>query len=437
MGYNQEDSLVFNQASVDRGLFDITRYVPYYAEVKKTKDEEFAVPVAHSRAVLPPPSLKSTSRYCCKIRGDTAKVDPTACHVLTRAAIAEKRALHGVESLVTKDTIVRKGDILIGRVVKNTQSLYSEPFQDVSTVYNEHVPGRVVRAERGLNAAGYECILIVVAQQRSPVVGDKFASVHAQKGTIGKIVPAVDLPFTKDGIIPDAIINPLAFPSRMTIAMFAEGLAGKAVCLSPVLNRTFARDYFLGDGTPFDADKVAEIERDLAKHGLQPRGKEMMTNGMTGKPLPAAIFIAPFAYQRLKHMVVDKLHARARGTHASITRQPKEGRQFGGGFRVGYMERDNLASQGAAGFLRDRLLENSDDYATGYCARCGMQAVVIKDGRSECTLCNSRDIRKIRHPYATKLLMHELQGMNAVMRVVPESYEAPTEPEQGLGLSGI
>ena len=443
-GYNQEDSLVFNQASIDRGLFNISRYLTYYAEVKKTINEEFAIPVlAHkSSGILigrgasvenfrreeekttssSVPLSSPNTRPCLKLTGSVAKLDLRSCHVLTRSQISERRSRG--DPLATSDTVVCKGDILVGRVVKNLSrgdSILS--YRDASLVYRETFPGRVHRAEHGINASGYEFIRVIVVQVRPAAIGDKFAALHAQKGTIGKIVPSTDLPFTREGISPDALINPLAFPSRMTIAMFMECLVGKKVCLSPRVQQVSAQKYFLGDGTPFEKVDVEEIERSLVTCGFEPRGKEHMIDGITGRSLPSHVLIGPVYYQRLKHMVIDKIHARARGSHTSITRQPKEGRQFGGGFRVGYMERDNLAGQGAAAFLIDRLLENSDEYSMWFCALCGVQAVMLRSGQGECSLCKSRDVRQVRLPYATKLLMQELQGMGVLMRVLTSTFD--------------
>ncbi len=420
MGYNQEDSLVFNKASIDRGLFDMSRFMTFYAEIKKTDGEEFGVPAQRTSAAgflvgrgaaaenlkrkpLPTHSPSASVKYCSKKTGDTSKLDPVACHVLP-------------------GTLVKKGDLLIGRVVK-TGEAGSEEFKDISTVYNETFSGHVHRAEQGVNGSGYEYIRVIVSQTRKAQIGDKFAALHAQKGTIGKIVASEDLPFTQDGIIPDALINPLAFPSRMTIAMFVESLVGKTVSLSPEFGDLSAKEFFLTRGTPFDTLVLRQVEQELARHGFQSRGKETMFNGITGRRLPARVFIGPVYYQRLKHMVVDKIHARARGSHTSITRQPKEGRQFGGGFRIGYMERDNLAGQGASAFLRDRLLENSDDYNLWFCSLCGVQAVMSRKGHGECTLCKSRDVRNVRLPYATKLLMQELQGMGVMTRVVTTTFD--------------
>ena len=422
MGYNQEDSLVFNKASIDRGLFDMSRFMVFYAEIKKTSGEEFGIPAQRTSArgslvgrgaaaanlETKDSEMNSPSvhiKYCSKNVGDTSKLDPDVCHVLPR-------------------TLVKKGDVLIGRVVKTVgKTVYSEEFKDISIVYTETFPGHIHRAERGVNASGYEYIRVVVSQTRKAQIGDKFAALHAQKGTIGKIVASEDLPFTQDGIIPDALINPLAFPSRMTIAMFVESLVGKTVSLSPEFGDLPAKDLFLTRGTPFDPLVLSQVEQELAKNGFQSRGKETMFNGITGRLLPARVFIGPVYYQRLKHMVVDKIHARARGSHTSITRQPKEGRQFGGGFRIGYMERDNLAGQGASAFLRDRLLENSDDYNLWFCSLCGVQAVMSRKGYGECTLCKSRDVRNVRLPYATKLLMQELQGMGVMTRVVTTTFD--------------
>ena len=219
----------------------------------------------------------------------------------------------------------------------------------------------------------------------------------------------------------------------MTIAMFVESLVGKAVSLSPEFGGLSAKDLFLTRGTPFDTLVLSQVEQELVKHGFQARGKETMFNGITGRVLPAKVFIGPVYYQRLKHMVVDKIHARARGSHTSITRQPKEGRQFGGGFRIGYMERDNLAGQGASAFLRDRLLENSDDYNLWFCSLCGVQAVMTRKGYGECTLCKSRDVRNVRLPYATKLLMQELQGMGVMMRVVTTAFDLDNPRIEAVG----
>jgi len=429
MGYNQEDSLVFNKASIDRGLFDMSRFMIYYAEIKKTDGEVFGIPVPKTatrgflvgrgaaaenlkkKELVPEtPHLK----YCTKKLGNTSKLDPMLCHVCP-----------GV--------LVQKGDVLIGRVVKTVgETTHSEEFKDISTVYTETFPGHIHRAERGVNASGYEYIRVVVSQSRKAQVGDKFAALHAQKGTIGKIVAPEDLPFTQEGIIPDALINPLAFPSRMTIAMFVESLVGKVVSLAPEFGGLSAKD-ILTRGTPFDTLVLQQVEQELASHGFQFRGKETMFNGITGKVLPAKVFIGPVYYQRLKHMVVDKIHARARGSHTSITRQPKEGRQFGGGFRIGYMERDNLAGQGAAAFLRDRLLENSDDYTMWFCSLCGVQAVMSRKGHGECTLCKSRDVRKVRLPYATKLLMQELQGMGVMTRVITTTFDHDNPKIEAVG----
>ena len=157
-------------------------------------------------------------------------------------------------SVVTRSKLVEKGDILIGRITKNAPgTIYPEPYRDVSIVYTETLPGHVHRAERGVNASGYEFIRVVISQKRGAAIGDKFAAMHAQKGTLGKIVDPEDLPFcASDGIIPDVCINPLAFPSRMTVAMFLESLVGKQVALSPKARNVGAHELSIGAGTPFE-----------------------------------------------------------------------------------------------------------------------------------------------------------------------------------------
>ncbi|KAJ1934048.1 DNA-dependent RNA polymerase II [Linderina macrospora] len=241
-------------------------------------------------------------------------------------------------------------------------------------------------------------------------MGDKFASRHGQKGTIGITYRTEDMPFSAQGVVPDIIINPHAIPSRMTIGHLVECLLSK---LSTLLGSE-------GDATPFTDVTVEAISRELLEHGYQPRGFEVMYNGHTGKKLAAQVFLGPTYYQRLKHMVDDKIHSRARGPVQILTRQPVEGRSRDGGLRFGEMERDVMIAHGVAQFLKERLFDASDAYRVHVCDRCGLMAVAsLKKNQFKCTACsNSTQISQVHIPYACKLLFQELMAMNIAPRLM-------------------
>lgn len=127
------------------------------------------------------------------------------------------------------------------------------------------------------------------------------------------------------------------------------------------------------------------------------RGFETMYNGHTGRRLPAMIFLGPTYYQRLKHMVDDKIHSRGRGPVQILTRQPAEGRSRDGGLRFGEMERDCMIAHGAAHFLKERLFDQSDAYRVHVCERCGLIAIAnLKKNSFECRGCkNKTDIVQV------------------------------------------
>jgi len=218
-----------------------------------------------------------------------------------------------------------------------------------------------------------------------------------------------DMPFTYQGITPDIIINPHAIPSRMTIGHLVECLLSK---VSTITGNE-------GDATPFSPVTVEEISSLLRMQGFHPRGLEIMYNGHTGKKLQAQVYLGPTYYQRLKHMVDDKIHSRARGPVQILTRQPVEGRSRDGGLRFGEMERDCMISHGIASFLKERMFDVSDAYRLHICDNCGMTAVAnLKRQSFQCLSCKStKDISQIYLPYAAKLLFQELQAMNIAVRI--------------------
>jgi len=236
-------------------------------------------------------------------------------------------------------------------------------------------------------------------------------STSAQKGSVGMIYEHKDMPFTKDGIVPDIIINPHAIPSRMTMAQLMECIMGKVGC--------FIGAY--GDATPFSGCTVEDIAKNLEKTGLEKYGNEIMYNGRTGEQIKTEIFIGPTYYQRLKHMVTDKIHSRgSNGPIVMLTRQCSEGRARGGGLRLGEMERDCFIGHGSALFLKEKMLDCADNYRVFICKDCGMIATVNPDKNIyKCNHCkNATDIVQIRIPYAFKLLTQELSTMNVIMRYI-------------------
>merc|ERR1712217_67790 len=389
-GYNQEDSMIMNLSSVDRGLFRSISYRTYREEAKiSISKEQFEKPDKDVRG---------------KNHGNYEKLDE--------------------DGLISPGTRVTGDDIIIGKtVVKKIDynSKTSSYFKwDKSLKLRSSETGLVDQVLLTNNEKGDRTVQMKVRSIRIPQVGDKFASRHGQKGTCSILYTRDDMPFTQEGITPDIIINPHAIPSRMTIGHLVE-------CL---LSKTAALNVRKGDATPFTGFKVNEISKDLHKLGYHKHGCEVMYNGHTGKPLKNMIFIGPTYYQRLKHMVVDKIHSRARGGRHDLTRQPTEGRAKGGGLRFGEMERDCLISHGAASFLRERLLMVSDLYRVHVCEHCGMIAVAdLENNKYYCQACTHKtyspvNIKKsstgsdyapkvvqVILPYAIKLLFQELMSM--------------------------
>ena len=248
------------------------------------------------------------------------------------------------------------------------------------------------------------------------------SSRHGQKGTVGNIIPECNMPFTKDGLKPDLILNPHAIPSRMTIAHLKETLLGKLLIEIGMF----------GDGTSFGNLDVKTIAEELQKIGFESYGNEVLYDGHTGKQIETSIFVGPVFYQRLKHMVNDKEHSRSIGPVVNLTRQPAEGRSRDGGFRIGEMERDVMIAHGMSKFCRERMYNVSDKYAVHVCKRCGMIATFNNGDKGimrskagvtvhKCNTCgNVTDFTYVEVPYAYKLMAQELQTINVVPRIITE-----------------
>lgn len=381
-GYNQEDSIIMNRSAVNRGFMRGLYYTMYKDEehrnVTSGREEKFMRPHKHNTR-----KFKNTSY----------------------AAIGE----NGIPLLHAN---IDENDVVIGKVVNLRHDTAGYPFRDASTTHKNAEPGRIDGVWQDKNSDGYPFVKVRVVSERIPQIGDKFSSRHGQKGTVGMLLNEEDMPFTASGLRPDLIMNPHAVPSRMTIAQLMECIFGK-ICV---------RTGNLGDGTPYSHLKVDQLREQMLHYGMHPYGNEILYNGQTGEMIEAEIFMGPTFYQRLKHMVIDKKHSRARGPIVSLTRQPCEGRSRDGGLRVGEMERDCMISHGASAFTKERLMDVSDPFMTGICKSCGTLAVVNpEEGLYSCGSCgNQTDFVQKTIPYAMKLWMQELEAMHIVPHMIME-----------------
>ena len=393
-GYNMQDAVIMNRASVERSLARSAFVRTYNAENKRFpggQEERIEIPgtgldeikglkswdsYSHlERDGLPVPEQELTSEE----GGRTILVGKTSPpRFLEEAHGAFLQAQERRESSM----LVLHGEKGWVDNVYVTESLDS---------------GRLVR--------------ITLRTNKIPELGDKFASRHGQKGIIGRLVDQEDMPFTEDGVIPDLLINPHAIPSRMTVAHVLEMIGGKVGSME---GRRI-------DGTAFTGEKEESLRSGLLRNGLKHTGREQMINGETGENFPVDTFVGVIYYQRLHHLVSSKLHARSRGRVQILTRQPTEGRARQGGLRFGEMERDCLISHGASMVIKDRLLDESDGWNLMVCntPRCGHVAYYDwKRRTSVCPVCGDRaDVHSVQTSYAFKLLLDEMKSLGVAMRL--------------------
>ena len=389
-GYNQEDSVLINKAAIDRGLFLATIY-------HTEKDEDKNI-----------------------IRDEIIRCKPDKTK--TKGIKFGNYEKLNAQGFIPENSLVENRDVIIAKTIPIKENR-NDPtklmkYEDQSKTFRTTEETYVDANYTGRNGDGYNFAKVRVRILRKPVMGDKVSSRHGQKGTVGNIVPECDMPFTKDGLRPDIIINPHAIPSRMTIAQLKETLLGKVLLELGMF----------GDATSFGDLDVKTIAQELQRVGYESYGNEIMYNGLTGEQLEMSTFIGPVFYQRLKHMVNDKQHSRAIGPMVNLTRQPAEGRSRDGGFRVGEMERDVMLAHGASRFCRERLYDVSDKYSIHVCKKCGMMAS-FNDGKKKgldftihlCRTCgNKTDFARVEVPYAFKLMAQELQTINVATRIMTE-----------------
>jgi DNA-directed RNA polymerase II subunit RPB2 len=381
-GYNQEDSILFNKGSIDRGLFHATIYHTEKDEDKKTNGEE--------ELHIKPNKLNTKNMKF----GNYEKINKNG--------------------VIDENELIEDKDIIIAKVVaikenKNDNTKLIK-YEDQSRSYRTDEECYVDKNYIDRNCEGYNFCKVRIRTLRKPNIGDKFSSRHGQKGTIGNIINEEDMPFTKNGLRPDLIINPHAIPSRMTIAQIKETVLGKLLLELGLF----------GDGTSFGELNLETIFKELKKYNYESKGNELLYDGKTGEQIETSIFIGPVYYQRLKHMVNDKQHSRCIGPMVNLTRQPAEGRSRDGGLRFGEMERDCMISHGASRFTKERMYDVSDKYSVHVCKKCGLIAIYNdKKHIHLCKICeNKTEFSYVEIPFSCKLLFQELIAMNIVPRIM-------------------
>jgi DNA-directed RNA polymerase II subunit RPB2 len=405
-GYNVEDSILFNEGSLKRGLFRTT-----YFSVYESREESSRVGQTTVDSVFA--NIESKEVTGLKPGGDYAQLDEYG--------------------LVNENTYVDEKTVLIGKVTTNLEK--PGTFLDASSYPKKGQLGYVDKSFMTEGEEGFRIAKVRIRNERIPAIGDKFCSRCGQKGTVGLVIPEADMPFTANGLKPDIIINPHALPSRMTIGQLVESLMGKACAMQGAF----------GDCTAFvnNSDMPKVFGQLLTENGYHSSGNELLYNGQTGEQIQSEIYMGPTYYMRLKHMVKDKINYRAQGPRTVLTHQTVQGRANDGGLRIGEMERDGLIAHGITNFLQESMLVRGDDYYMAICNKTGTVAIYnesqnlflspLVDGPIKFsgalgehlkiqTLSKfGRSFSIVRVPYAFKLLMQELTTMNVQMRIITEA----------------
>uniref|UniRef100_A0A6C0ES04 DNA-directed RNA polymerase n=1 Tax=viral metagenome TaxID=1070528 RepID=A0A6C0ES04_9ZZZZ len=403
-GYNVEDAILINEASVARGIFRTTYYSMYEAREESSK----VTGLTSSKFA----NIQKNNVVKLKKGYDYSQLDDYG--------------------MIKENTELTDKVILIGKINSNLEN--KDVWIDDSVKPKKGQLGFVDKSFITSGEEGFNVAKVRIREERIPAIGDKMASRAGQKGTLGLIIPEQNMPFTEDGIRPDLIINPHALPSRMTIGQIVESLFGK-ICT------TYGA---FGDCTAFQVkgSNYSTYAPLLVKSGFHSSGNQVLYNGMTGEQLESDIYIGPTYYMRLKHMVKDKINYRARGPNTVLTRQPVQGRANDGGLRIGEMERDGVLAHGMSYFLNESFLVRGDEYFIAVCNKTGaisiynesknlflspyadgpIQFVTNPDGSQNIKNLSKfgRSFSILRVPYSLKLLIQELQVMNIQMRIITD-----------------
>jgi len=376
-GYNMEDAILINKGSIERGFARSTYYKPAITDELRYSGgliDEISIPDKDVRG------YKSEKDY---------------------------RFLED-DGIISPEAKVTEGDVIIGKTSPprflssmDEYNLKSNLKRESSLSCRHGEKGTVDFVMLSENEEGNKLVQVRLRDQKIPEIGDKFTSRYGQKGVVGMIIPQPDMPFTASGITPDLIFSPHGVPSRMTISHLIELIAQKTGALA---GRRI-------DGTMFQSENVNSIRQELLSLGFREDGTETMYNGVTGEQFQVKIYVGSMYYLKLRHMVSNKLHSRARGPIQLLTRQPTEGRAKEGGLRLGEMEKDTFVAHGASMLLKERF--DSDKTVVHICEKCGM--VAIKDefkDKTYCPLCGDNTIvTEIELSYAFKLLLDELKTL--------------------------
>jgi DNA-directed RNA polymerase subunit B len=378
-GYNMEDSSTLNGGSVQRGLGRSSRFRPYTSV-------ELNYPGGLRDEICVPE--KEVSGYRVEDSYKYLEDDGT----------------------VFLEADLKEGDVVIGKVsppkfLSEARDISIQTKKENSSAIRQEESGIIDAVFVTLDKEGNKIVQVRTREQRIPEIGDKFSVPHGQKGVVGMIAKEEDIPFTSTGIRPDIMFNPHGIPSRMTVGYLMDALAGKVAALSGKVV----------DASAFSGETIDSLENNLKKLGFRSSGTEIMYNGITGQKMPVKIFVGNMFYLKLKYMVADKMHARASGKIALLTRQPIEGRSRGGALRLGEMEQEALVGHGASLLLKERY--DSDKVVINICTKCG--ALVIDDqihNKKVCSLCHSNQVEPVEVSYAFKLLVEELQGLHLLTK---------------------
>ncbi len=383
-GYNMEDAILLNRASVERGFARSTYYRPVISEELR-----------YSGGLIDNISIPDKDVKGYKTEKDYRLLEE--------------------DGIIFPEAKVAEGDVVIGKT-SPPRFLSSLDEYNLTTSSRRESSMMIKHGERGIvdfvllteNVEGNKLVQVRLRDERIPEIGDKFTSRHGQKGVVGLIIDTADMPYSASGIIPDIVFNPHGIPSRMTMSHLIELMAGKVGSL--------AGRYI--DGTPFESENHVDLRKELANLGFREDGTETLYNGRTGEMMTAQIYIGDMYYLKLKHMVANKIHARARGPIQLLTRQPTEGRAKEGGLRLGEMEKDTFVAHGASLLLKERF--DSDKTVVPVCEKCGLIAIYDEyKNRSYCPICGDNvTVSNIELSYAFKLMLDELKSLGIYPRLM-------------------